>query len=102
MPITRAHARELAVANACTRPDWLSEEDEIIIIDEATIEKPWGWIFFYDSRKWRETKDITYAIAGNAPLLIERESGQIHTTGTGKRIEYYIENFERTGNPHTA
>ena len=86
----------------CTRPDWLPPEDELIIYDEKTIEYPWGWVFLHGSRLWRDTGEIKYAIAGNSPLLYERESGRILVTGTAHSFEQYVANYERTGNPHES
>jgi len=97
--ITHEEARRLVVEHL-GRPDWLPPEDDWIVLDEATIEKPWGWVFFHTSKLWRETGDIKYAVAGNAPLIVERESGRILCTGTACATERYIENYERCGNPH--
>jgi hypothetical protein len=66
-----------------------------MIFDEHTIEKPYGWIFFYTSRLWFETGDIRYAVAGNAPFLVDRETGAIHVFGTARRTEAYIAQYER-------
>jgi len=98
--LTRDQARELVVGMACVRPQWLHPEDDLVVLDEVTIEKPWGWVFFYGSRKWRETKDAKYAIAGNAPLLVEKHSGRVIPLGTARRAEYYIERYEQTRDPH--
>ncbi len=98
--ITKEQARQLVVAQVCVRPDWLPPEDEIVIVDGATIEKPWGWVFFHASKKWVETHDVKYALAGNSPFIVERESGKMIGTGTGMSIETYIANYERSGNPH--
>jgi hypothetical protein len=98
--ITKDEARELVAKEVCIRPDWLAEEDELVIFDEFTIEKPWGWVFFHGSKKWMETKDIKYAIAGNSPIIVEKETGNLIFTGTAHETEYYIENYEKTGNPH--
>jgi hypothetical protein len=98
--ITKEQARDLVAAEVCVRPDWLPDYDEMIILDAQTIEKPWGWVFFYTSRKWHETRDIRYAIAGNAPIIVERQTGNLISTGTAMATEKYIENYERTGNPH--
>jgi hypothetical protein len=98
--ITKEQARELVAKQVCTRPDWLLPDDEIIILDKETIEKPWGWVFFYGSKKWIETNDIKYAIAGNAPIIVEKQTARLIPTGTAKRAEYYIEKYEKTGDPH--
>ena len=44
--------------------------DELIIVD--SLDKEYGWIFFYDSRQYLESHDMQYAIAGNAPVAVAR------------------------------
>lgn len=98
--ITKEKARQLVADSVCGRVDWLPDDDELILLDEQTLEKPWGWVFFYTSKKWHETRDVRYAIAGNAPILVERRTSKLINTGTAMPIERYIENYERTGSPH--
>ncbi len=78
----------------------LPKGDEWIIVQDETIRKDWGWVFFYTSKKWRETGDLSFAVAGNAPLLIEKNTGNVLVTGTARETEYYIKNYEATGNPN--
>jgi len=75
-----------------------NSEDEIvcILLNKETIEKPWGWVFFYQNQKFIETNNIKYALAGNAPYLVNRHTGQLTTTGTANSIEYYIKEYEQT------
>ena len=98
--LTFEQARQLVAESVCQRPDWLAPEDELIIVESATIERSWGWVFFHTSKLWLETEDIQYALAGNSPVLVERASGRLIPTGTAHPIEYYIANYERTGNPN--
>lgn len=87
--------------NAVSRlPCWLPSDDELVLVDEATLERPWGWVFFYTSRKWAETGDLQYALAGNAPILVERTTGRLLTLGTARPVEDYIAAYERSGDPH--
>ncbi len=76
------------------------EGDELVIIESETIEKNWGWVFFYSSKKWIETNDFKYAVAGNAPYFVLRNNGKILETGTAYPVDYYIKRFEETGNPN--
>jgi hypothetical protein len=99
--ITRKRARELVSNQVCGPYGQMPEGDEIIILDEATIEKPWGWVFFYTSKKWHETKDFKYAIAGHSPIIVERTTGKLFITGTAYPIQHYIQNYEQSGDPHT-
>jgi ribosomal protein L7/L12 len=67
---------------------------ELVVVDDSTIERDWGWVFFYSSKKWIETGDIQYALGGNAPYIVNRFDGSIHETGTAHSIEHYIDIYE--------
>lgn len=75
------------------------DNDRYIIVVEETIEKEWGWVFFYTSEKYLQTGELQYAVAGNAPFIVAKENGAIFTTGTAEPIENYISRFEITGSP---
>ncbi|MGS1077700.1 YrhB domain-containing protein [Pseudoxanthomonas beigongshangi] len=98
--LTKEQARRRVEARMRAFDHELPEGDAWVLIDASTIERPWGWVFFHTSRRWRETGDVGYAIAGNAPLLVERDTGRVLTTGTARPIEKCIEAYERTGDPH--
>ena len=96
--ITRAEARDLA--EAYVENVDLPDSDIAIVLDDATIEKSWGWVFFYNSRKFIEIDDFSSQLAGNCPLIIERSSGQLLETGTARPIDFYLLNYEATGDPN--
>lgn len=50
-----------------------------------------GWVFFYDSVRHQQTGSILDALAGNAPILVDRDTGQVYGTGTAQPAEHYIE-----------
>jgi hypothetical protein len=64
-------------------------------LEEETLEMDFGWVFFYTSRLFRDTGDFKYALAGNAPMIVDRKDGSLHPTGTAHPVEYYIEKFRR-------
>ena len=70
-----------------------SGSPELALQDDQTIEKEFGWVFFYQSRKFLETGDFRDMALGNAPLIIDRE-GNVHETGTAHSIEHYLTEFE--------
>ena len=72
------------------------DDDQCVILEEETIEKEWGWVFFYQSKKYIETDDIGEILTGNAPYIVNKKSGQLHVTGTTEDIEHYINEFEQT------
>ena len=65
------------------------------IVPEHTIEKSYGWIFFYNSRRYLETGNFLEALGGNGPLVVERTDGRINTLSSGKAPEVSIAEFER-------
>jgi len=69
-------------------------DDYLFIVEEATIRKPYGSIFFYTSKKFYETENIRYALAGNAPFLVDKKNGEITTFGTDLPLEDYILEYE--------
>jgi hypothetical protein len=68
---------------------------ELVLLSAKTIERSFGWVFFYDSKLHVETGDLRYALAGNAPIVITRADGRIHETGTAHPLEHYLANFEK-------
>lgn len=74
--------------------DYHADDDSLVILSERTIEKDYGWIFFYQSRKYLETGEFSYTLAGNGPVVFERESGAVHHLGTYKDPDELIREFE--------
>jgi len=66
----------------------------LAIVDEETITKPYGWVYFYNSRRFLETRDILYGIAGNGPLIVLASTGEVVTLGTARDPEVEIAAFE--------
>lgn len=67
----------------------------LIIRRDLTIERPFGWVFFYDSKRHVETGDFRDALLGNAPLIVDRRDGSVHITGTANTVDYYIAEYEK-------
>lgn len=68
---------------------------DLIILDNEAIKKPYGIIFFYNTKKYNETrKDDDNTLLGNAPFLVENKTGNIVVFGTSKSEEYYIQEHE--------
>lgn len=91
---TKEQAREIALAHARAAAIDLPDGDELVIADESTIERSWGWVFFYSSKLWLQTREARFALAGNAPLIVARETGRVTETGTALPISAYIEQYE--------
>jgi len=83
-------------------PDYENPNIELVILEDLTQEHDFGWVFFYNSKKYIESGDFRDALAGNAPLIVDRKSGQIHITGIARDIDFYIKNFKETGDPNKS
>ncbi len=92
--ITQQAAKAKIQALLDTPDPYQRETLELLIADALTIEKEWGRVFFYTSKKFLETQDYQYALGGNAPYIVNRFDGSIHDTGTAYPIEYYIDQYE--------
>ena len=67
---------------------------KFVILDENTIVKDWGWIFFYQSSKFLKSENISDALAGNALFIVNKNTGEIIETGTAFPIDHYIQEYE--------
>ena len=67
-----------------------------MILDDATIVKPYVWIFFYQSKAYLDSGDFSELLAGNAPLIVDRSAGELRVTGTARPIDDYLAAYEAT------
>ena len=87
-------ARERALAQVRSRPSDLPPGDELVLLEDDTLEREWGWVFFFGSRRWRETGDPAHASRGDGPLIVNRHDGSVHATGTAHSGEYYVTQYD--------
>ena len=74
-------------------PHW-ADKPTLVVLDNQTIEKEWGWVFFYQSLEFIESGDFKDMLAGNAPYIVNRNTGEFVVTGTALPIEDYISKYE--------
>jgi Immunity protein 35 len=92
--INEEAARRIANNYISSLPFESFEEDKLIIIDEYTIEKPYGWIFSYNTEKFFQTRDYDYALVSNGPIIVNKETGAIEAIGGGPQMKKDIEEYE--------
>jgi hypothetical protein len=90
--LTVSQAKNLVEARLSALAD--ETECELAVVDSATLEKTFGWVFFYQSRLYLETGEFTHRLVGNAPLIVNRFTGEIVPTGTAHPTEYYLAEYE--------
>ena len=98
--INQDHARELAAKYVQKESE--SSKLNLCLIEEPILAGEYGWVFSYTTVEFLETKSIEFAIAGNAPLLIDKSTGALFVLGTAYPTEYYIDNYLEFNDPHAT
>jgi hypothetical protein len=93
--MTKQQAREAVTAELQTRCQ--IPGDSFVIVENLTIEKPFGWVFFH-SKKQLETGSMSDAIAGNGPVFVDKQNGKTEFCGSHKSVEEFILEYERKVN----
>lgn len=83
-------AQEIALAYVSSIQQRLGEA---IVLGDTIHEEDFGWIFYYQTKSCLETGDFRRALAGNAPIIVSRHTGEVTVTGTAESIEYYIQKY---------
>lgn len=68
--------------------------DELLVIDELTQCRRIGWIFFYESRRYLETGDVSAAIGKTGPVVVSHK-GQVHLLAGDRPAEEVLRDFEQ-------
>jgi hypothetical protein len=71
--ITRDDA--IRIAEEFLREVYPRESRPVAIAESATVEKPYGWLFVYDTAEALRTGEP--GLVGNGPLLVRRQDGRI-------------------------
>jgi hypothetical protein len=67
--------------------------EELLIIDELTQCRRCGWIFFYESRAYLETGDVSRAIGTTGPVVVTHQ-GETHPLGGERPAGDVLRDFE--------
>lgn len=90
--ITKARAVEIAHKAL----DDLKASQALVLLQDKTLEKDFGWVFFYTTKKFHETHDKKYLIPGNGPLVVDRLDGATHFLSSSMPPARTIEEYEKT------
>ena len=72
-----------------------SDDGPLVVLDKYTQEKPYGWIFTVNTRKFAETGDLLKSAIGIGPVVFVTEDKSIHILGSGCDKAEEIAEFER-------
>ncbi|MGB7468804.1 MAG: YrhB domain-containing protein, partial [Candidatus Acidiferrum sp.] len=89
-PINKGQALEIARKTIAT----LKPGTELVILEEKTVEKDFGWVFFFTTKKYLQTHNPSDLLPGNSPLVVERADGSTHFLSTSVPPKKAIEEYE--------
>ena len=70
------------------------EGDMLVVYPEHTLERTFGWVFFWGSDLYKKTGEFRYALGGNSPFIVNRHTGAVVETGTAFPMEVYVQRYE--------
>ena len=73
----------------------MKPDNTFVVFEKHTIEKPYGWVFFYNSKEFVETGEFRYRLAGNGPVIVNKYSGSMDFFGASRAPSRFIEEYER-------
>lgn len=91
MMLTKAEALELVSRQL----EAMSPADEFVVIEGKTEERGFGWVVFYNSRKFVETGESRYRLAGNGPVIVNKHDASVEFFGAARPVSEVIEEYEK-------
>jgi hypothetical protein len=89
-----AGARAIAQGFVESLDTWFSDPSDGPAVQwDATTEFNFGWVFYWNSRRFLETGDARHALSGNTPFIIDRRDGSVRPLGTGYPLQQSIRAF---------
>ena len=67
--------------------------DELVVVPDSTVEKPYGWVLFVQSRRYLESGDFREQLVGIGPVVVLRD-GAVHTLPSALPSEDALDAFE--------
>ena len=66
---------------------------EKVVLLPSPLETSDTYAFFYNSADFVATGNYTYALVGNAPIMVSKLTGEIREAGTAYPTEHYVREF---------
>ena len=64
------------------------------LIDDATMEKSYGWYFCYQSKAYVQSGDFRDMLIGSGGFIVEREDGDVFEFGSAYPLERNLAAYE--------
>ena len=92
--ITFEQARQLALEHIRPSAEYIRKtlpDDDLVI--EHFIEFDDCWLFYLNSKRYLETKNIFHRLLGNGPLIVDKKGGYVYQGGSGGTVETWLSEF---------
>ncbi len=60
----------------------MESDEPLQIYVDGIDEHDWGWVIGYNTKTYIETENSEYALVGNSPFIVIRETGAIEVTSS--------------------
>ena len=94
--LSKEEARKVAENFVSSMPFGGGDDDGLVILDEYTLEKEFGWIFSYNTKKFKDTQDYDYALLDNNPFIVNKRTGQVKRIRGGPFFEESLAEYEES------
>ena len=65
------------------------------IIDDRTIERDFGWVFYFNSKRFLETGDRNHSFAGSRLVIVSKYTGRTEMHAGPEEDARIFEDYER-------
>jgi hypothetical protein len=73
----------------------LTEYAQTPVAVTEVIEKSYGWVFFWNSKKYVETGSLSDFLFGNGPVIFRRSDGAMTYLTTALTVEEQLAKYEQ-------
>jgi hypothetical protein len=73
-----------------------SDPAQVVIMENKTITKEYGWIFFPASKKYVETGDRKYLIPGLSPVIVNKNDSSVVRVPSSVTLELFLRDYEKS------
>ena len=72
------------------------EGDDVVLNGEFVVERPTCFAFVYNSRSYLEEGDEMAMLIGPGPLIVDRETGELHERNSAYSAERHAREYEQS------
>lgn len=74
----------------------LGATDELAFYEDHCVQKPYGWVLYYNTKRYFETGNDLYALGGNGPLVVVAATREVIPVSTAGDTQEGILAVERS------